>query len=222
MVHGPESLIATLKSPPMGQSSGETLFVEGMALGVFLAMILVFVFDLLGARAAKRGRCPYCKPEEMGASVGNKIVERWKLLEILKEKRSAGKQIAFTNGCFDILHAGHALSLSFAREQGDLLVVGLNSDKSIRSIKGPLRPILPEADRAQLLSALESVSYVVLFDEDTPALLIHDVMPDVLVKGEDYIGKVVVGSEDAGRVVFSPLIGGISTSEIIRRIKEGG
>ena len=227
MVHGSEEPLGPLKGHSLAQSSQKEAFgafgpIEGMALGVFLTMILVAIMDLLGSRAARRGRCPYCTSKKGKPMPKPKIVERWKLLELLKEDRSKGKKIVFTNGCFDLIHAGHVYSLQFAREQGDVLVVGLNSDKSIRSIKGPNRPILPEADRAQVLAGLESVTYVTLFNEDTPALLVHDVRPDVLVKGEDYQNKTVAGSEDAGTVVFSPLIQGVSTSEIIRRIKERG
>ena len=149
-----------------------------------------------------------------------KIVELWKLLEILKAEKSNGKKVVFTNGCFDILHAGHVASLEFAKSYGDILVVGLNSDKSIRSIKGDSRPIIGEADRAHMLAGLEAVDYVVLFNEDTPALLIHALQPNFLVKGADWAGKRVAGSEDSGQVVFAPITPGISTSEIIRRCRE--
>jgi len=151
-----------------------------------------------------------------------KIVELWKLLEILKAEKSNGKKVVFTNGCFDILHAGHVASLEFARSYGDILVVGLNSDKSVRSIKGDSRPIIGEADRAHMLAALETIDYITLFNEDTPALLIHALQPDFLVKGADWAGKRVAGSEDAGQVIFAPITPGLSTSEIIRRCREGG
>ena len=103
-----------------------------------------------------------------------------------------------------------------------MLVVGLNSDRSVTALKGKGRPIVPQGDRARLLAALEAVDYVVLFDEDTPAKLVKRVKPDVLIKGEDYQGKTVVGRQDAGRVELAPLVKGMSTSEIIRRIRDHG
>lgn len=127
----------------------------------------------------------------------------------------------FTNGCFDLFHAGHLASLEFARAQGDRVIVGLNSDRSVRALKGPGRPIIGESDRKRLLEALWCVWEVRIFDEDTPLELIKKIRPDVLVKGEDWRGKGVVGSEYAGRVAFAPLVGGLSTSEIVRRIKAG-
>jgi D-beta-D-heptose 7-phosphate kinase/D-beta-D-heptose 1-phosphate adenosyltransferase len=130
--------------------------------------------------------------------------------------------VVFTNGCYDLLHAGHVQTLQFARSKGDLLVVGLNSDRSVRRLKGPGRPILPQADRSRVLAALEAVDYVVLFDEDTPAALVKALRPDVLVKGEDYKGKEVVGSAHAGRVELAPLVKGLSTSDIVRRIRSNG
>ena len=114
----------------------------------------------------------------------------------------------------------HAASLQFARSKGDVLVVGLNSDRSTRGLKGPGRPVIPQSDRASLLAAFEAVDYVVIFDQATPAELIERVRPDVLVKGEDYKGREVVGRRHAGRVELAPLVKGISTSEIIRRIRQ--
>jgi D-beta-D-heptose 7-phosphate kinase / D-beta-D-heptose 1-phosphate adenosyltransferase len=127
----------------------------------------------------------------------------------------------FTNGCFDLLHAGHLESLKFARAQGDRLIVGLNSDRSVRALKGPGRPIVGQEDRKRLLEALWCVFEVRIFDEDTPIELVKEIRPDVLVKGADWQGKVVVGAEYAGRVAFAPLVQGLSTSDIVRRIKEG-
>jgi D-beta-D-heptose 7-phosphate kinase/D-beta-D-heptose 1-phosphate adenosyltransferase len=122
-----------------------------------------------------------------------------------------------------LLHAGHISLLQFSQNQGDLLVVGLNSDRSVRRLKGPERPIVGEEDRARLLAALAVVDYVVLFDEDTPIELIQTLSPDVLVKGEDWQGKGVVGQEHVesygGQVVFCPMMGGLSTSAIVERIR---
>jgi D-beta-D-heptose 7-phosphate kinase/D-beta-D-heptose 1-phosphate adenosyltransferase len=149
-----------------------------------------------------------------------KIVTLPALLKALRDERTKGRRVVFTNGCFDLVHAGHAQALQFARSRGDVLVVGLNTDRSTRGLKGPGRPVVPQGERAKLLAAFEAVDYVVLFDEPTPAALVKRVKPDVLVKGEDYKGKEVVGSRDAGRVELAPLVKGISTSEIIRRIRQ--
>ena len=145
---------------------------------------------------------------------------RSEILEQRKAWKAAGKVVVFTNGCFDLVHAGHAQALQFARSKGDVLVVGLNSDRSTRGLKGPGRPVVPQGDRARLLAAFEAVDYVVVFDQPTPAGLVKQVRPDVLVKGEDYKGKEVVGRAHAGRVELAPLVKGISTSEIIRRIRQ--
>jgi D-beta-D-heptose 7-phosphate kinase/D-beta-D-heptose 1-phosphate adenosyltransferase len=143
------------------------------------------------------------------------------LREVLPAIRHERKKIAFTNGCFDLLHVGHVKLLEFARGEGDVLVVGLNSDRSTREIKGPGRPILSEKERAHLLAALSAVDYVIVFDEPTPIRLIEAIVPDVLVKAADYEGKVVVGQSvverAGGRVALAPLVGGISTTEILRR-----
>jgi D-beta-D-heptose 7-phosphate kinase/D-beta-D-heptose 1-phosphate adenosyltransferase len=151
-----------------------------------------------------------------------KIVRLPELLRALQRERGQGRRVVFTNGCYDLLHAGHVQTLQFARSRGDLLVVGLNSDRSVRGLKGPGRPILPQGDRSRVLAALEAVDYVTLFDEATPARLVRAIRPDVLVKGEDYRGKEVAGSRDAGRVDLAPLVKGLSTSEIIRRIRTHG
>jgi len=155
---------------------------------------------------------------------GDKVRTTETLLVDLGRHRARGETVAFTNGCFDLLHAGHIEYLDFASRQGDVLVVGLNSDRSVRSIKGPERPLCPEAERARVLSALEAIDYIVLFDEDTPQRLIEAVQPDVLVKGEDWRDKGVVGREvvegRGGRVVLAPLVKGLSTTELVRRIRE--
>jgi D-beta-D-heptose 7-phosphate kinase/D-beta-D-heptose 1-phosphate adenosyltransferase len=148
-----------------------------------------------------------------------KIVRLPELEKALRSERARGRKVVFTNGCFDLLHAGHVSLLQFARSKGDVLVVGLNSDRSVQAIKGDGRPILPQGDRARMLAAFEAVDYVVVFDEDTPARVVRRVRPDVLIKGEDYRGRAVVGREDAGRVELAPLVQGMSTSEILRRIR---
>lgn len=133
-------------------------------------------------------------------------------------------KIAFTNGVFDILHAGHVQYLEFARKQGDMLVVGVNTDESVKKLKGPSRPVNGLADRMAVLAGLQAVDYVVAFNEETPAKLIHSVLPDVLVKGEDYAGKEVVGREvvegRGGKVVLAPFLTGRSTTQIIESVKK--
>ena len=150
----------------------------------------------------------------------SKIVGPRTLQKRLALWRKAGKKVVFTNGCFDILHAGHVSVLEFSRAQGDELVVGLNSDASVRRLKGPARPVNPQGDRALVLAALESVSAVCIFEEDTPHNLIKTVRPDVLVKGGDYKKNEIVGSEFAGRVVRFPLLKGRSTTGIINKAKQ--
>ena len=152
-----------------------------------------------------------------------KLVSDTELRLILDRERRAGRQVVFTNGCFDVLHAGHIQLLSFARAQGDILVVGLNSDRSVRALKGSGRPVYAAAERARILAALEAVSYVVVFDETRAERIIHKVRPDVLIKGEDWRGKVVDGQKFVeaygGRVVLAPLLAGRSTSATIDRIR---
>ena len=142
-----------------------------------------------------------------------------KTVERLKAK---GKKIVFTNGCFDILHRGHASYLDVAKSFGDVLILGLNSDESVRRLKGPSRPINTQEDRGFLLAALESVDYVVNFSEDTPYELIKIVQPDILVKGADYEGKEVVGSDIAKEVKLVTFIEGKSTTSTINKIQNEG
>jgi D-beta-D-heptose 7-phosphate kinase/D-beta-D-heptose 1-phosphate adenosyltransferase len=145
-----------------------------------------------------------------------------RLLRVRRRLRREGKTVVFTNGTFDILHRGHIEYLAAARKQGDVLVVGLNNDASIRRIKGPGRPINPTRDRASVLAALESVDYVCVFSQDTPAALIARLIPDVLVKGADWSKKDIVGADlveqHGGRVARIRLTPGRSTTGIITRI----
>ena len=134
-----------------------------------------------------------------------------------------GRTLVFTNGCFDLLHAGHTTYLKFAREQGDALCIGLNSDASVRRNKGPLRPIVPQEYRAKLLACLRFVDYVVLFDEDEPRDLIAAILPDVLVKGRDwahYVSGRDIVEANGGRVVLADMVPGLSTTAIIGKIRE--
>jgi D-beta-D-heptose 7-phosphate kinase/D-beta-D-heptose 1-phosphate adenosyltransferase len=145
------------------------------------------------------------------------------LAAILSAKKADGKKVVFTNGCFDLIHPGHIRTLEFSRAQGDILVVGLNSDKSVRIIKGKSRPILNQSDRIKVLSAFSAVDYVALFDQPTPLELIKKLQPDVLVKGADWEEGKIVGADVVksygGRIARVPLIPGVSTSDIIRKIK---
>jgi len=151
------------------------------------------------------------------------IVELKELLELLEKVRGK-KKIVFTNGCFDILHAGHADYLNKAKSLGDILVVGINSDASVRRIKGEKRPILPQQMRAYLLDNLKPVDYVVIFEEDTPLELIKAIKPDVLVKGADWDLERIVGADFVlsygGRVERIPFFFDISTSKVVERILE--
>jgi D-beta-D-heptose 7-phosphate kinase / D-beta-D-heptose 1-phosphate adenosyltransferase len=153
-----------------------------------------------------------------------KVVALDRLERVAERLRRRGRRVVFTNGCFDLIHAGHVRFLEDAAAEGDVLIVGLNSDASIQRLKGPERPIQDERDRAALLAALQAVSYVVLFDEDTPLELIRRLRPDVLVKGADYTVQTVVGADlvqgYGGRVVLAPIMADRSTSGTIARIVE--
>jgi D-beta-D-heptose 7-phosphate kinase/D-beta-D-heptose 1-phosphate adenosyltransferase len=151
-----------------------------------------------------------------------KIKARKELLRIVKDLKAKRKRIVFTNGCFDLLHIGHVRYLEEARALGEVLVVGVNSDSSVRKLKGPERPILSEEDRAEILSSLGCVDYVTLFDEIDPLKLITSLQPTVLVKGGDWTKEQTVGKEvverSGGEVVIIPFVKGASTSNLIRTI----
>jgi rfaE bifunctional protein nucleotidyltransferase chain/domain len=145
------------------------------------------------------------------------------ILRFGREKRN-GRRIVFTNGCFDLLHPGHIGILEQARTLGDVLIVGMNSDSSVRQIKGAGRPVLPEGERAEILSALECVDAAVIFPEPTPREVIARLLPDVLVKGGDWPSDQIVGREEVeaagGRVVLVAVVPGYSTTAILRKIRE--
>ena len=153
----------------------------------------------------------------------SKLKSRRLLVRLLGRARKQGKSVVFTNGCFDLLHPGHVRLLNFAKRQGDLLVVGLNSDRSVRALKGIARPVQSEEDRAELLCALEAVDYVTLFGEKDPERLIRALRPDVLIKGADWKkGQVVGGSfveSCGGKVLAFPVVGGKSTTALIQKIR---
>ncbi len=150
-----------------------------------------------------------------------KIVSRERIVALRAEWKADGRRVAFTNGCFDVLHVGHANYLAVAREQGDLLVVGLNSDRSVRELKGENRPIVEEGERALMVASLEAVDYVVIFDELHVEQLIRELVPDILIKGGDradwVCGREIV-EKNGGKVVLAPEVKGRSSTGIIERI----
>jgi len=143
----------------------------------------------------------------------------------VESRRRLGQRLVFTNGVFDLLHPGHVRYLQAARREGDVLIVGINSDRSVRANKGPARPIMPEHERAEVLEALACVDAVVVFDEETPAKIIDALQPDVLVKGADWAADAIVGRDTVeargGKVVRMPIESGWSTSAIIERARSG-
>ncbi|MDW8205096.1 MAG: D-glycero-beta-D-manno-heptose-7-phosphate kinase [Cytophagales bacterium] len=157
-----------------------------------------------------------------GKAEGSEIfIKSWQEIDrLVQQLKKSGKKIVFTNGCFDILHLGHVKYLEKARSFGDVLIVGLNTDASVRRLKGMQRPVNPEFDRAYLLAALSAVDYVVLFDQDTPYELIRLIQPDVLVKGGDYADKEVVGSDIAREVRLVEFVPGKSTTLVIEKMRQ--
>jgi len=147
------------------------------------------------------------------------IVSLKRLKKIVKSLKQQGKKIVFTNGCFDIIHKGHIVLLKKAKKLGDILIVGLNTDSSIKRIKGKDRPVNPQNVRAEILDSIKYVDYVVLFDEDTPYKLISELKPDIVVKGKDYKLKEVVGWGIVPKVVRVDLVEGFSTTGLIKKIK---
>ena len=151
-----------------------------------------------------------------------KIKSRQELKGILERLKADGKEIVFTNGCFDLLHVGHLTNLKQAAEFGDKLFVGVNGDASVRQLKGGQRPVIKQEHRAALLAALECVAHVVIFDDATPHLLLRAIRPDVLVKGADWADKGIVGSEEVagwgGKIVTIPMVDGKSTTDVVARI----
>ena len=157
-------------------------------------------------------------------AIDTKVMNLPQLLARIAAWRATGKTIAFTNGCFDILHEGHIFSLSAAAKEADYLIVGVNSDNSVKKLKGPERPVNNEHSRALIMANLAVTDAVVVFDEDTPHQLITSILPDVLVKGGDYTIEQIVGSKEViangGRVVINPIVEGFSTTGIIQHIKQ--
>jgi D-beta-D-heptose 7-phosphate kinase/D-beta-D-heptose 1-phosphate adenosyltransferase len=152
----------------------------------------------------------------------SKILELRDVIKVVRDLRRSKKKVVFTNGCFDILHVGHVRYLASARSQGDVLVVGLNSDESVRSIKPKNRPIVNQHQRAEVLAGLECVDYITVFDEPDPLKIIKALKPDVLVKGADWIEEKIIGADivkaNGGKVVRVSVVPEVSTSQIIQRI----
>jgi len=140
------------------------------------------------------------------------------MVTLTRRYKRAGKRVVFTNGCFDILHTGHLQIFYRCKQLGDILVVGLNSDKSVCRIKGPKRPVVPELDRAKMLAALTPVDHVVVYNEDTPEKVIRALVPDILVKGGDWKYNDIIGHDIAGETVRIKVIAGKSTTGIIKKI----
>lgn len=219
--------------------AGDTVIAQlalGLGAGLDLASSVELANHAAGIVVGRAGAVSVTRSELLAVvgrrrTGGGKIVDglavegAGELEALIAEWRAEGQRIVFTNGCFDVLHAGHVGYLRFARSCGDRLIIGLNSDSSIKRLKGEARPVNPLADRAVVLAALEMVDAVVDFGEDTPAKIIERVTPDVLVKGEDWRDKGVVGSEwvesHGGRVVLAPLLAGRSTTAILERAKQG-
>jgi D-beta-D-heptose 7-phosphate kinase/D-beta-D-heptose 1-phosphate adenosyltransferase len=157
-----------------------------------------------------------------GILLDAKIQKLGKLKEIISGLKKSGKKIVFTNGCFDLLHLGHVKYLQDARAKGDILVVGVNSDASVKKIKGEKRPIINQLDRIRVIAALESVDFAVLFKEETPIKVIKAIRPDILVKGADWSKNEIVGADFvqsyAGKVLRIKLIKGRSTTDLIKKI----
>ena len=152
------------------------------------------------------------------------LIDRMKISEIVTSLKAKGKRIVFTNGCFDILHVGHVRYLNEAKALGDILILGLNSDSSVKSLKGSNRPINNESDRAEVLSALKAIDYVVIFDEKTAENIVGEVKPDIYAKGGDYsidtLPEAKIVAEHGGKTVLLQLVDGKSSTNIINKCKE--
>lgn len=197
----------------------------GIANGLSNDELLVLANTAASIKVSKSGTAPVGLMEIMSLldkAQNHKLISRSGLKSILEGREN--RKIVFTNGCFDILHAGHVSYLKQARQLGDLLILGLNSDESVRRLKGEGRPVNGQAERAEVLAGLACVDYIVIFDEDTPAQLIQEITPNILVKGADYQHKEVVGREwvesHGGRITFIDFMEGKSTTNIINRIRE--
>ena len=210
-----DTVIATVAAAyGAGLSMPEAAKLANLAAGIVIGKVGTRPIDAVGLRQAI---------QQLAQSNTHKIVSARVALDLIAKWRSHGDQIVFTNGCFDILHIGHIKLLHAAAKQGDRLIVGLNSDTSVRTLKGPARPIVPEVERAAILSNIQGVDLVVIFDKETPMDLILQFEPDVLVKGGDYTPDKVVGSDvvekKGGKTIIVPLVEGVSTTHVIESLK---
>jgi D-beta-D-heptose 7-phosphate kinase/D-beta-D-heptose 1-phosphate adenosyltransferase len=191
----------------------------GVASGMSLEETLILANTAAGKKITKKGAVPVSYIELLSLSKRVEIEQIGLLKQVLNDKK-----IVFTNGCFDLLHAGHIYSLTQAKQLGDVLVVGVNSDESVRRLKGNTRPVIKLEERLQMLQALSCVDYVISFDEDTPQKIINELSPQILVKGSDYADKIVIGADIVraygGIVKFIDLYEDFSTSNIVKKIKE--
>jgi len=196
-----------------GLETKASLQLANMAAGIVVSKVGTVPVQYFELMAALSG--------ELGHSSSEKVLDRQQMLLRSASWRAAGDRVVFTNGCFDLLHVGHITLLEQARREGDRLVVGLNSDGSVRRLKGATRPVVSERERATLLAALSAVDAVVIFEEDTPLETILDLRPDVLVKGGDYTVETIIGAQEVhswdGRVKIIPTVAGFSTTSLIAR-----
>ena len=205
-----DTVVATLTaSLAAGFSTSDSIFLANKAAGVVVG---------------KMGTSPIffqeLRDQVMVQCSSSKLIDRERLDELMKLLAERKSRIVFTNGCFDILHSGHVTYLERAKSLGDILILGLNSDDSVKRLKGPSRPINDEMARATVIAALSSVDYVVIFDEDTPLNLIKSIKPDVLAKGGDYNIEDIVGREWAKQTVTIPFVDGFSTTATINKMTD--
>lgn len=210
-----DTVIATLAAGLIhGLSHAEALHLANIAAGVVVGKV--------GTAPITQAELLQALVSEESASQADKICDLPRLQSLIHQWRARGERIVFTNGCFDLLHAGHVTYLEAARKAGDRLVLGLNTDRSVSALKGPSRPVIHEADRARVLAALEAVDAVILFDEDTPLELIRAIRPDVIAKGSDYTESQVVGANEVkswgGKVALIPIVPGRSTTGILEKL----
>lgn len=227
-----EHIAATAKKVFDVSGAGDTVIATlaaGLVHGLTPHDALQLANIAAGIVVGKVGTVPVSQSEllkalvsEDGQSQADKICDQQQLLELVSHWKASNQKIVFTNGCFDLLHAGHVTYLEAAKKTGDKLILGLNTDRSVSALKGPTRPVVHEGDRARVLAALASVDAVILFDEDTPLRLIDAIRPDVIVKGDDYTEAQVVGGKEVkswgGSVKLIPLVQGRSTSNIIKKL----
>ncbi len=196
-----------------GFSYGEAAWLANMAAGIVVGKIGTAVVTLEEINEFL---------EEEMLRTSNTVLELNEVKQIASLAKSVGKKIVFTNGCFDLIHGGHIEFLQQAKKKGDLLILGLNSDESVRAIKGEGRPIKSQEERANILSALQDVDYITVFNETTPESLIREIRPDILVKGDDYKLEDVVGREIVegygAKVELIPIVKGLSTTQTVDKI----